>query len=104
MTTEQVSVKQKHEYRDWYRQKRQELIELFGGKCEECPETDPKKLQFAHKKRDEKTGRGRGSYNRLMGVFNNRRRYRLLCEICHEKYDRENGEWCGQVNGNNQTV
>jgi len=63
-----------------------ELREKFGGKCFKCK--SKKKLQFAHVRKTGLSGRGRGQKARYYDIMNHPKSYRLLCEDCHQKYER----------------
>ena len=69
----------------WTKERREKLIEEYGGKCEECPTTE--NLEFAHKEDTELSGRGRGRKERVYDVIRNPDKYMLLCKDCHENYD-----------------
>lgn len=59
----------------------------MGGKCYFCDVKDPALIEFAHVKETKVTGVGRGQYNRLKDVFDNRDSYRLMSEDCHNIFD-----------------
>lgn len=67
----------------WAHKLRQKNIEKFGGKCKLCSQTDPKELEFHHKKETELKGRSRGSVWRAIDVRNHPKSYELLCDQCH---------------------
>jgi hypothetical protein len=78
---------------------RAKLVEMFGGKCEDCSATQkdldelekPKKLHFAHKVGFRfGYGMSRGKNHRVLAVKKNPERFRLLCPACHLEYDRSN--------------
>jgi len=67
----------------WAKERRPELIQEFGGKCESCGST--LELQFAHVKETEAFGWSRGRKERLTDISQHRDSYLLLCEVpCHE--------------------
>lgn len=63
---------------EWTRQKRQELIKEFGGKCCICGTTE--KLEFAHKQPTEIKGEGRGKYQRIKDILTHKESYALTCK------------------------
>lgn len=46
----------------WFQRRRLELIQLLGGKCTECDETDPKNLEIHDVKRVNSRSRPLGAY------------------------------------------
>lgn len=70
---------------NWYVRKRLELIDQFGGKCQECGDSND--LEFAHVKPTDVVGLGRGRNRRVLDVLKNPTHYRLLCHPCHKSYD-----------------
>jgi len=70
-----------------FQRKRQELIDQFGGKCQNCGGTE--NLELAHKEPTGLNGRGRGSWHRYYDVRKNPEKYWLACKDCHKEYDRE---------------
>ena len=72
----------------WVQMKREEVLKLFGGVCqnEGCKSID--QLEFAHKNNNiANGGEGRGSYRRIKEVLKNPEAFVLLCKPCHYVYD-----------------
>jgi len=82
--------KQESRWHKYYRPKRLKLIREFGGHCtyDTCNSTSD--LEFGHVRRTSLSGKGRGSYRRLMDVMKNFHAYKLMCRRCHRIYDIEN--------------
>jgi 5-methylcytosine-specific restriction endonuclease McrA len=71
----------------WIKKERKNLVEEFGGSCQECGST--KKLEFAHIKPTNLSGWGRGRKERYYDVKNNKDCYKLLCKKCHKELDKK---------------
>ena len=71
-----------------YQQKRQELIAVFGGKCQKCGSVED--LELAHKEWTGLNGQGRGKWRRYYDVIKNPEKYWLGCKDCHDEYDKDN--------------
>ncbi len=69
----------------WIRERRQRLVQEYGGKCGVCGVME--NLQLVHKEPTELKGRGRGRKERVYDVIKNPTKYRLLCKDCHKEYD-----------------
>ena len=71
----------------WYREKRKQLIQIFGGECNApgCHETEG--LEFAHIEETGLKGEGRGFNARVLDVLHNIDKYALLCHKHHGEYD-----------------
>lgn len=70
---------------EWVKRRWAELIEEYGGCCEDCQKTYD--LEFAHTKPTGLRGKGRGKSRRLYDILRNRDCYRLLCFDCHDILD-----------------
>lgn len=68
-----------------YRNRRADLLVMFGGVCKTCGETQD--LEFAHMEPTECVGKGRGFNNRVMDVEQHPEAYTLLCTVCHDLLD-----------------
>lgn len=60
----------------------------FGDACQECGADEH--LEFAHKIGFRRSGNNRGRNARILEVKKHPRRFRLLCNSCHQKYDYRN--------------
>lgn len=69
----------------WLRNKRQELIQEFGGCCNNCGSKS--RLEFAHIKATQLNGMSRGRWKRVYDIIKNKDSYTLLCHNCHEQFD-----------------
>jgi hypothetical protein len=74
---------------EWYRLKRLQLIQEFGGACQECGSTED--LEFAHRTMTGVQGLGRGRNARTLDVMRNPEAYMLICKRCHLRLDRTGG-------------
>jgi 5-methylcytosine-specific restriction endonuclease McrA len=76
-------------YHRYYRlAKRIYLIDSMGGKCANCGNSILNDLQFAHVKETSlSNSNGRGWDNRFKDVVANNDCYRLLCKVCHYRFD-----------------
>lgn len=65
------------------------LYEARGNQCEICGVAlvANESGEWAHVKRTELKGEGRGRYERLHDVLDNPEAYKLACEKCHDKID-----------------
>lgn len=70
---------------EWYRWKRRQLIEEYGGECQSCGETYG--LEFAHVEPTACIGKGRGFNRRVADIMKNPCAYMLLCGDCHDSFD-----------------
>lgn len=71
----------------YVRKERKAQIIRFGGKCMNGGCSSTKNLQFAHLKKTNLSGMGRGSYNRIRDVRDHPECYALLCKECHKLFD-----------------
>ena len=70
---------------------RSRALGIFNNRCASCFCSD--NLQFAHRKKNGVSGRGRGRIDRIRNVISNINDYILLCGECHREFDTEyNGE------------
>jgi len=69
----------------WLRKKWDELMLLYGGKCNECGSIN--NLQFAHVRKTKLNGSSRGKWKRYYDIINNLDCYRLKCAECHNSFD-----------------
>lgn len=87
----------------WYKKKRAELIQQFGGECMFCKTKQGEYswsdfnndyveviLEFAHKIGERISGMSRGRNARIREVVKEPHRFLLLCKSCHTKYDTDN--------------
>ena len=63
-----------------------ELRKEFGNECQVCG--DKENLEFAHVRKTELEGKGRGRKERYYDIKNNKDCYMLLCKACHKSMDR----------------
>lgn len=89
--------------REYYHQRRNELIQLLGGKCCNCG--SDQKLQFDHI--DHKSTRFR--IGRLLNyskdnVMQELKKCQLLCSKCHSKKSRKEGSAKNQIGEHNTTA
>ena len=70
-------------------QLKQDLLSIYGNECNICFGTKcyNVKLQVAHIKETELSGRSRGKRKRLYDIKNNQDSYVLLGKTCHIEYD-----------------
>lgn len=64
---------------------KQAALDLLGNKCQNCGNIYA--LEFAHKKKTDLNGRGRGSNDRYLDVLRHPDSYILLCKPCHTDFD-----------------
>lgn len=83
MVWRKLDAKRRREKRQ---RRRRRLIQIFGGKCQECG-TDEAQLEFAHVQETDVSGRGRGQEMRLRDIEQHPHCYRLLCITCHAEFD-----------------
>lgn len=67
--------------REWYSNQRKKLVNLLGGKCVVCGETEEDFLEFDHIK----PVRGKREGNSIMQVKKHPERFQLLCANCHRR-------------------
>lgn len=78
--------------KDWYRSKRRQLIEQFGGRCSRDGCRSRSRLELAHVKPTPLRGRGRGFNDRVLDVLRHPDAYVLLCRRHHLEFDRRRGQ------------
>ena len=68
---------------------RQQLLAHFGYRCNLCDGFKCRNinLEFAHLRKTDLSGEGRGSMDRLEDIRNNITAYTLLGRACHKEYD-----------------
>ena len=68
-----------------YTVRRIRLLVMFGERCRTCGDTQD--LEFAHQRRTDCVGMGRGYANRVRDVERRPEAYTLLCSRCHDLLD-----------------
>ena len=63
------------------------LRKAYRNRCFLCDKKG--KLEFAHIKPTDLSGRGRGRKERYYNIKNNPASYMLLCRSCHEAFDKQ---------------
>ena len=71
----------------WVKEAFEKLRQECGGSCQKCGSNQ--KLEFAHIKPTDLSGRGRGRKERYYDIKNNKDHYRLLCMSCHKELDKK---------------
>ena len=66
---------------------RQQLLDMFGNKCQELTCRAHTHLQFAHVLPTKLRGRGRGRKERLTDIRKHPESYTLFCDKHHKLYD-----------------
>lgn len=79
--------------------RREELINLYGGKCVKCGYSDHRALQFDHINGDGSIDKKNGIRNVKLynEIKNNRNRFQLLCANCNWIKRYENNELAGPL-------
>lgn len=78
---------------DWYRRKREAIVQARGSRCERCGGPEP--FEFHHDRPtglngrhvDEAHGRwrGRGMNHRVLDLMKHPKAYVMLCVACHTR-------------------
>lgn len=74
----------------WFHGVKNRIYESRGGKCqvEGCTVTDIDSLEMAHVKPTKLKGAGRGSCRRALDWLKHPKCYVMICEGCHDGFDK----------------
>lgn len=72
----------------WRKERRQKLIQQFGGKCQHPNCNSTEQLEFAHINKTKLHGSGRGQDGRHKDITDNPTCYTLLCKTHHRGFDK----------------